>query len=424
MAEQGQRIEAVLALRDEMTKPAAKAEKAVTGMGVATAAAAKKSQIPLAGMVKSLLGVGAAMSVLDAISGKVMDGWAVKLNKMELAMFGLLRLFGIISAKDAKFITDPESVRGLDVAIKSADDTLTSFYRGWLRLSEEIQPAKRDMSEMAVVVEKLRLEMQVSAPFDELAASLRAAARMGSLTDDQLRKLLGTLDEIKQRKIESAFEIVITPSMTDSLVDLRDMWDELDASAETLPTKFQTGFASVTADVTDLGSVGGTVASTMRSAFDDVFTGLLLDGRELNDILADILRSIARVFLSFGSGIVTRELGIATGMQKAANGAVFPGHFEAFANGSPRVTRPTLGLIGEGDRPEAVVPLPDGRRIPVDMRGGGGGGPNVTIHVTAMDSQDVLRALSKPEVQRMLFGVTAKAARSDTQARRAIRGAA
>lgn len=424
MAEQGTKIEAVLALRDEMTRPLQQAEKSATAMGATTAAAAKKSQIPLTGMVKSLLGVGAAMTALDKLSEKLQDGWAVRLSNMELAMFEFMRFLGVISDKDAKFITDPEAVLGLDVALRSADDVLTSFYRGWLRLEDAIAPTKAEMSEMARVVEALRDEVTIGAPFDELARGLEVSAKRGEITTTQLQKLLATLDAIKQRKLDAAFEVVVTPSMTDALVDLRDMWDELEAAASTLPTNFQKGFHSVTEDVRNLATIGATVAGTLRGAFDDVFSGLILEGRELQDILRDILNSIARMFFSYASGQITSGIGSVFGLQAGARGAVFPGHFEAFAQGSPRVTRPTLGLIGEGSRPEAVVPLPDGRSIPVDMRGGGDGGPNVTINVMAMDSQDVMRALSKPEVQRMLFGMTAKAARTDTQARRAIRGVA
>ena len=39
-------------------------------------------------------------------------------------------------------------------------------------------------------------------------------------------------------------------------------------------------------------------------------------------------------------------------------------------------------MFGEGTRPEAYVPLPDGRTIPVTMQGGGGGGVNTTINVS------------------------------------------
>ena len=44
-------------------------------------------------------------------------------------------------------------------------------------------------------------------------------------------------------------------------------------------------------------------------------------------------------------------------------------------------TEPTY-LVGEGKHNEAVVPLPDGRSIPVNMNGGGGTN-NVTINVDA-----------------------------------------
>ena len=40
---------------------------------------------------------------------------------------------------------------------------------------------------------------------------------------------------------------------------------------------------------------------------------------------------------------------------------------------------PQLAMFGEGSKPEAYVPLPDGRRIPVAMQGGQGG---MTIHQT------------------------------------------
>lgn len=51
-----------------------------------------------------------------------------------------------------------------------------------------------------------------------------------------------------------------------------------------------------------------------------------------------------------------------------ANGGVVPGGFRAFANGGV-VSGPTLGLVGEGKYNEAVVPLPDGRSIPVQLGG-------------------------------------------------------
>jgi len=68
------------------------------------------------------------------------------------------------------------------------------------------------------------------------------------------------------------------------------------------------------------------------------------------------------------------------GGYSAANGAIFPGGFQAFASGGT-VTGPTLGLVGEGKYNEAIVPLPDGRSIPVQMQGGSNRDVTVNINV-------------------------------------------
>ena len=64
-----------------------------------------------------------------------------------------------------------------------------------------------------------------------------------------------------------------------------------------------------------------------------------------------------------------------------ANGGVMPGAgpmpLRRYAGGGV-ADSPQLAMYGEGSRPEAFVPLPDGRSIPVTMNGGGGGG--VTIN--------------------------------------------
>jgi tape measure domain-containing protein len=43
--------------------------------------------------------------------------------------------------------------------------------------------------------------------------------------------------------------------------------------------------------------------------------------------------------------------------------------------------RPQMAMFGEGSHNEAYVPLPDGRSIPVTMKGGGNGGNNVVINI-------------------------------------------
>jgi tape measure domain-containing protein len=73
---------------------------------------------------------------------------------------------------------------------------------------------------------------------------------------------------------------------------------------------------------------------------------------------------------------------------KFANGGIASGGFRAFANGGI-VTGPTLGLVGEGRYNEAVIPLPDGKSVPVDLGGAMGGQAvnNIVVNVDAKGSK-------------------------------------
>jgi len=79
--------------------------------------------------------------------------------------------------------------------------------------------------------------------------------------------------------------------------------------------------------------------------------------------VSGVLGGIGSILMSAGGAI-----GGFANLSKAANGAVWTGGFQAFANGGV-VKGPTLGLVGEGKYNEAIVPLPDGRSIPVQMKG-------------------------------------------------------
>jgi hypothetical protein len=86
-------------------------------------------------------------------------------------------------------------------------------------------------------------------------------------------------------------------------------------------------------------------------------------------------------------------LGTAGPNFQMANGGILPGKFTAipaFATGGI-VKGPTLGLVGEGRYNEAVVPLPDGKSIPVDLSGMGGGAgaisTNIVINVSNGQAQ-------------------------------------
>jgi hypothetical protein len=110
------------------------------------------------------------------------------------------------------------------------------------------------------------------------------------------------------------------------------------------------------------------------------------------------LMGIGSILASVGGGIGGfMKLAGANGGTATGGWKPFPAR--AFANGG-MVKGPTLGLVGEGKYNEAIVPLPDGRSIPVQMRGGPGGGSSRDLLASQSQSR------SSPSVLSMSFQST------------------
>ena len=149
------------------------------------------------------------------------------------------------------------------------------------------------------------------------------------------------------------------------------------------------------------GVVGGTL--TAAQAFEQFFVSV---GKAFLKMAADMIAKLIIIQLlktaigAFGGGGADASDGasatdaVAMGSSPSQAAAIAGGGavewtsdmpinagniMEPFAKGGI-VTGPTAALIGEGGMNEAVVPLPNGKAIPVDMRGAAGG--NVTSNVT------------------------------------------
>jgi hypothetical protein len=135
------------------------------------------------------------------------------------------------------------------------------------------------------------------------------------------------------------------------------------------------GFFGENADwIGALGTFFGTGDDGFLHGLGDVF-------KSLGSTLMDIIGSTK----DGGSGILgfvaTMFGGPAAAVDSKASGGIFKGGFRKYARGGI-ATSPTLGLIGEGRYNEAVVPLPNGKAIPVDMRSSAQNN-NVTVNVSA-----------------------------------------
>lgn len=112
-----------------------------------------------------------------------------------------------------------------------------------------------------------------------------------------------------------------------------------------------------------------------------VQTGKLSFADFAKQIEADLIRIAVRRALVFG---ITSAFGGAAAGAAFADGGVMtssgPMPLKAYASGGI-ANSPQIALFGEGSKPEAFVPLPDGRSIPVTVSGEGGGGGNTNVVV-------------------------------------------
>lgn len=163
----------------------------------------------------------------------------------------------------------------------------------------------------------------------------------------------------------------------------------------------------------DLGTLSENISNVAKNAFnglEDAIVSLTMTGKfSFKDfalsIIEDLTRMVTRMLiiapiLQFIQSLIPGGGLNLSGAKALSSGKITPGGI--FANGGimtgdgPMPLRkyaaggiansPQLAMFGEGSTPEAYVPLPDGRRIPVAMQGGGGG-TNVTVNVDATGSQ-------------------------------------
>lgn len=144
------------------------------------------------------------------------------------------------------------------------------------------------------------------------------------------------------------------------------------------------------------------------SSFENLFAGEGPFLSRLGDFFggdSSFLKGLGSMFGELGTGLMGL-LGNIPGMGflsfLGADGGIVKGGFRKYAQGGI-ATSPTLGLIGEGKHNEAVVPLPDGKAIPVDMRSSAQTN-NVTVNVSTdgqtqteggADSEGLGRAVAK-----------------------------
>ena len=178
----------------------------------------------------------------------------------------------------------------------------------------------------------------------------------------------GIIDETKARQLQKDRLIAELQQGNNKLTE--EQLQRIDKAYE--------GINKKTSESTQLfRQLGQSVISTLADAFDNLFD----QTKTMRDMLNDLLRQTARLLVEFGLRAGIKSLF----PNLFANGGIMTGNgplpLKRYANGGI-ATSPQLAMFGEGSTPEAYVPLPDGRSIPVKMKGGAGMG-NVVVNVDA-----------------------------------------
>ena len=242
---------------------------------------------------------------------------------------------------------------------------------------------------------------------DAANAKLRDAAAGYIDLIDPVEKYRRKLDEIaqlqeaglltKEQATEATFAIQEQIDGLDMLG--KKLTETADDFQKTLQKNFQNGLADFLFDPFKDGVDG------MLDSF-----RVMLQRMVAESIAADITRSIFGNFGSGGQNIfgsIAELFGFEQGGIMTGAG---PLALQRYAAGGV-ANSPQLALFGEGRQPEAYVPLPDGRRIPVAMQGGGSGQGGITIHVT-------IQATDLGSFQRSEGQISATLARAVASARR------
>jgi len=129
------------------------------------------------------------------------------------------------------------------------------------------------------------------------------------------------------------------------------------------------------------------IVTTFAQGMGDALISLIDKAKSFREVMSDLLKQIGKMLINFGMQALSK--GLFPKLFPQALGGVMSGSgpvpLRKYARGGVAYG-PQMALFGEGSTPEAYVPLPDGRSIPVKMKNGGGVG-NITVNVDANGSQ-------------------------------------
>ena len=256
----------------------------------------------------------------------------------------------------------------------------------WEALQNKVVAAQEAMNQLEVVTPEQQEQVAVMA--------------------DHLARLAAPLDGVKGAQDEAA----------QAAYSLADAFNDAGVGA----TSFAAKIPEMGQSMQELTSGAlDSFASGLTNAFMSILDGSKTAGEAFRMFAAQFLMDVSRMIIQSlilqairsaivgfaDGGVIEGGLGHVSAFADGGTVSGGLGRFmpvKGYATGGPIVNKPHVALIGEGQYNEAVVPLPDGKSIPVQMQGGGGASVNVNISATDAAGVDKLLYDRKGTLQRII----------------------
>jgi len=232
-----------------------------------------------------------------------------------------------------------------------------------------------------------RRENQLKTKASGITQSLLGGTATGSRMSQKIKIDLKE-NEINKKKLE--LEHRLNTERTNMSVAEKATFDDKNLAITHEIELLKNAKAEMQKQIDPLNQIGSAAVLNIEQGLGNAIVGVIDGTKSMKEGFLDmakaVLAAIAQIIAKLIAMQAIESAATAFGFTLPfANGGVIP---MAMGGIKPKgyrsggvVSEPTY-LVGEGKYNEAVVPLPDGRSIPVEMRGGGGTA-NVTVNISA-----------------------------------------
>ena len=324
-------------------------------------------------------------------------------------------------------------------------DPSSSGVRGIQEMLAKLEAVEAILPEDKKRVEELREALQGLLETQHQLDAANLTLDYKNKTKDIRIGLMQERDAIRARYEEERRQVRAQMALIDTSTEqgkqaVAQMQDYLSALSEQNARNLETPMEKMLRDWDDTTSKMGQLGADLTQGLVDNFVDLAVDGKaSFADLAESAVKSLIKIQLQAaitraaadlegggGGGWMGAVAGFAKSFFKFANGGVMTDKGKlpttAYATGGI-ADSPQLALFGEGSTPEAYVPLPDGKTIPVTMKGGGAG--NVQVNVINQSGQPVDAQQGQPRFdgRQMILDVVLKAAGEPGSFRNGLKGA-